>query len=231
MAGPVDYAKAGAELNKKALMPMFIAVIIVFAINIVLGIVGGIIIGVFAGILGVGVGTLVGGLVAGAFAMIGMVFRVAYINMAIRLRKGETVSPADVLKVGEFLVPAALLGAPIAAGNVIAGLGGFVGIFATIGSLVGLVATIAILWAPFEFALKKVGYMDAWKESVGFWKTNPVGHLIFVIVGGIMSVVFGFLIFGAGAATCAFLMYYTDKKGIQPFVPASAAPAAAGAPS
>jgi hypothetical protein len=225
MAGPVDYAKEGAALNKKALIPMFVAVIIMAVITAVPT---AIITAVLVPMLGM-VGVLVGIIVAAAMQLVASVLQIAYIKMAIRLRKGEQVAAGDVMKFQDFMVNGAILGAPKAAA-VLVGLVALVSPgLASLGNLVATVVGIALVWAPFEMALKGSGYMDSWKASLAFWKTNIVGHLIFLIVGGIVAALLGFLIFAGGAVTCAFLMYYTDKTGMQAFTPGAAAPATAGA--
>jgi hypothetical protein len=226
MAGPVDYAKEGAALNKKALMPLFIAAIVMFAVSVVIGIVGGIVGGILGHVWS-GLAIIIISAVSAVTQLIMSLLGVSFTKMCIRVRKGETVAPMDVLNVKDFLMPGLLLGAPQAAGALCGILGIVSSGLASLGGLAATIFGILFLWGRFEMALKNVGYMEAWKASVAFWKTNPVGHLIFLIVGGIVSVLMGFIIFGAGASTLCFLLYYTDKTGMQAFTPSTPAVAAA----
>src|SRR2546423_1209360 len=162
MAGPVDYAREGAALNKKQLIPMFIPIVIIVAISVVIGIVGGIVGGIL-GHIWYGLGVIVISAVMAVTQLISSLLFVSYTKMAIRLRKGETVAPMDVLNVKDFMVPGLILGAPQAAGALCGILGIISPSLAQLGGLVATLAGIAFLWARFEMALKNCGYMDAWK--------------------------------------------------------------------
>lgn len=220
MASPVEFAKAGAELNRKALVPMFVALLL-----------GMIVAGLPQAILGGVVPVLLPAGAALTSLLQGLIF-VAYIHMAIRLRKGEQVAIGDIFKFQDFLVPALLINAPIAALQLLGFLGMVVPALALVMGLVATLASLALFWAPYEMATRKnLDFKACWMASIEVWKGNPVGTLVFLILGGIMCLIYGWLIFAGGAFVCAATMYYTDRRGQQAFQPGAAAvaPMTAGA--
>jgi len=221
MATPVDYVTEAKALNEKvgSKVPMLIATVIMVVISgVVPGVVGGIVPITLPLFMAIG-------------AMLQTLLLVSLIKMAARIRKGEAVNFMDVLNVQSFLVPGLLLGAAAAAVNLLGYLAMVVSIFGLIAKLCGILLSMALVWAPYDMALKNNTFMEAWMASVNFWKKDPVNVLLFLILGVIFSIVQGLVVFAPGIGFVAFLMYYQDKTGMQAFQPSAAAaqPAMAGA--
>jgi hypothetical protein len=227
MAQPADYAKEAASVNEKNKVAMLLAIIIgMIVAQLPAQIIGR----VFAGIsLSLFFYTLP--LLLALSAILTSVVQVSYVKMGMRVRKGETVNFMDILNVKDFLVPAAILGAPAAAVNLLGYLGLVAGIFGTLAQLLAALVMIALVWAPLEMALKGSGYQESWTASVNFWMKDPAGNLLFLILGAfVFPILHGMLIFAPGISIVSMIMYYTDKTGTEPFRPGAApAPAAATA--
>ncbi len=127
MAAPADYVREAAAVGDKnkvaMLIAALIAIVIVAAPQHILGrVLGGISYSFYY--LWPALGAI--------SALLWGIMSVSYVKLAMRVRRGEAVEFADVLKVQEFAVPAALIGAPVAALHLVGYLALVAGIFGTI---------------------------------------------------------------------------------------------------
>jgi hypothetical protein len=241
MKGPADYAKEGTEKQKgsewamlKALVagagflgvivgvPNAIALWLLFKIVFELPTIAKLL----AAVWDVGMSALSWCLV--------MVFLVALARMAIRLRKGEKVRAGDVLEFEAFVVPAGMLGAPMAAASALSLLGLVWGPLGGVAQALANLVMLAGIWAPIEMALTDCDPIPAWQASVQFWKANPVGNLIAYVMTFVLALLQNKVVFGIGAWACALVGYYSETKAALAAAVAAApavAPAAAPAPA
>jgi len=206
MAGVNDYISAGLNDVKKD------------PVNMIVGLFAAGIGGMFS------LGILMGSVQAG------------YMNMARKIRKGEPAAIGDVF--GLINKDTILIGlAPIGVSIVCSILAGIlvavtkVGILGLPFQLLSVAVSIALCWAVPVYVATQKPFMDCFMGSIEFWKKNPVGHLIALIVFGIVGGI-GAIACGVGAlvtypiAVTSILHYYLDNSGN-----AAAAPAAPAAPA
>lgn len=125
-------------------------------------------------------------LLAVAMPALGVLFQVVYLPMVLRAHDGQPVDPGQMAKLPDNLVDLAV---------VVLGLGAAVSIGSAFFLVPGLVAMAMLGFAPYLVIERRLGYMDAFRQSIRIGEQNlvqlAIAALVIQLVAAAGSILFG----------------------------------------